>query len=92
LASGGLDSLTCIAIAKNTGYEVFPISFDYGQKHRAELHAVREGAADRAGRRRCHPQAGQARAASRDRPGPGRRSRRRFDRHRDRAPVDGWGR
>jgi len=40
LVSGGLDSLTCLAIAQKEGYDVFPISFDYGQKHRAELIAA----------------------------------------------------
>lgn len=40
LLSGGLDSLTCLAIAQSQGYETYPISFDYGQKHRAELDAA----------------------------------------------------
>ena len=40
LISGGLDSLTCLAMAKSEGYEVFPLNFDYGQRHRAELHAA----------------------------------------------------
>ena len=35
-----MDSLTCMAIAREAGYELFPISFDYGQKHRAELKAA----------------------------------------------------
>lgn len=37
LLSGGLDSCTCMAIAKEEGYELFPISFDYSQKHNKEL-------------------------------------------------------
>ena len=40
LLSGGLDSLTCLALAQSQGYETYPISFDYGQKHRAELDAA----------------------------------------------------
>lgn len=37
LLSGGLDSTTCMAVAKSEGYELYPISFDYGQKHDREL-------------------------------------------------------
>jgi 7-cyano-7-deazaguanine synthase len=37
LLSGGLDSTTCLAIAKNAGHECYTLSFDYGQKHRVEL-------------------------------------------------------
>ena len=37
LFSGGLDSTTCIAIAKSKGYECYALSFDYGQKHKSEL-------------------------------------------------------
>lgn len=40
LSSGGLDSTTVIAIAKNQGYRVYSLSFDYQQRHRAELHAA----------------------------------------------------
>ena len=29
LLSGGLDSCTCMAVAKSKGYEVYPISFNY---------------------------------------------------------------
>lgn len=39
LLSGGLDSATVLAIAKAQGYECYTISFDYGQRHRAELNA-----------------------------------------------------
>jgi 7-cyano-7-deazaguanine synthase len=39
LLSGGLDSLTCLAIAKNNGEQCYAISFDYGQKHNSELQA-----------------------------------------------------
>ena len=37
LLSGGLDSATCLAIAKSRGYRVHAVSFDYGQRHRVEL-------------------------------------------------------
>lgn len=37
LLSGGLDSATCLAIAKSEGYECYALSFDYGQRHRVEL-------------------------------------------------------
>jgi 7-cyano-7-deazaguanine synthase len=37
LLSGGLDSSTCLAIARRLGYECHAISFDYGQRHRVEL-------------------------------------------------------
>lgn len=39
LLSGGLDSATCLAIAKSEGYDCYALSFDYGQKHRVELEA-----------------------------------------------------
>lgn len=41
LLSGGLDSTTCLAIAKNNSYSCYALSFDYGQKHRAELDAAK---------------------------------------------------
>ena len=37
LLSGGLDSATTCAIAKDQGYQLFTLSFDYGQRHRVEL-------------------------------------------------------
>ena len=37
LLSGGLDSTTCMAVAKEQGYELYPISFDYHQRHNIEL-------------------------------------------------------
>ena len=40
LLSGGLDSVTALAIAKAEGYECFTISFDYGQRHKTELFAA----------------------------------------------------
>ncbi|MDD7805920.1 MAG: 7-cyano-7-deazaguanine synthase QueC [Endozoicomonas sp. (ex Botrylloides leachii)] len=41
LLSGGLDSATCLAIAVDQGFECYTVSFDYGQRHRAELAAAR---------------------------------------------------
>jgi 7-cyano-7-deazaguanine synthase len=41
LLSGGLDSSTCLALARREGYTCYALSFDYGQRHRVEL----EGAA-----------------------------------------------
>ena len=40
LLSGGLDSATTLAIARDQGYECFALSVDYGQRHRAELDAA----------------------------------------------------
>lgn len=40
LLSGGLDSATCLAIARRNGYECYALNFDYGQRHRAELAAA----------------------------------------------------
>jgi 7-cyano-7-deazaguanine synthase len=40
LLSGGLDSSTCMAIARHEGYECYALSFDYGQRHRVELEAA----------------------------------------------------
>jgi 7-cyano-7-deazaguanine synthase len=37
LLSGGLDSATCLAVAKSQGFECYTLSFDYGQRNRAEL-------------------------------------------------------
>ncbi len=37
LLSGGLDSTTCLAIAKAEGFETYTISFRYGQRHEGEL-------------------------------------------------------
>lgn len=40
LLSGGLDSAVTLAVARNLGFAVHAISFDYGQRHRVELHAA----------------------------------------------------
>jgi 7-cyano-7-deazaguanine synthase len=40
LLSGGLDSCTALAIARDQGYDCYALSFDYGQRHRAELQAA----------------------------------------------------
>ena len=40
LLSGGMDSATCLALARRDGYDCHALSFDYGQRHRAELDAA----------------------------------------------------
>ncbi|MBU3058054.1 7-cyano-7-deazaguanine synthase QueC [Pseudomonas indica] len=40
LLSGGLDSATVVALARAQGYACYSMSFDYGQRHRAELKAA----------------------------------------------------
>lgn len=40
LCSGGMDSTTAMAIAKQQGYELYALSFDYGQRHRIELESA----------------------------------------------------
>ena len=41
LLSGGLDSTTVMAIARSNGYEIYGLSFRYGQRHALELDAAR---------------------------------------------------
>ncbi|MEO0346120.1 MAG: 7-cyano-7-deazaguanine synthase QueC [Pseudomonadota bacterium] len=41
LLSGGLDSATVLAMARDQGYDCLALSFDYGQRHDAELAAAR---------------------------------------------------
>ena len=45
LLSGGLDSATCLALARHDGYACYALSFDYGQRHRVELEAAERVAA-----------------------------------------------
>ncbi|MCB1665976.1 MAG: 7-cyano-7-deazaguanine synthase QueC [Pseudomonadales bacterium] len=45
LLSGGLDSSTCLAIAKDQGFNIYALSFDYGQRSASELNAARAVAA-----------------------------------------------
>jgi 7-cyano-7-deazaguanine synthase len=42
LFSGGLDSTTCIAIAKSQGFDCYALSFSYGQKHSVELEVAKK--------------------------------------------------
>ncbi|HET6411785.1 MAG TPA: 7-cyano-7-deazaguanine synthase QueC [Anaeromyxobacter sp.] len=51
LLSGGLDSTTCLAVARRDGFRVHALSVDYGQRHKGELARARRiaralGAAD----------------------------------------------
>jgi 7-cyano-7-deazaguanine synthase len=60
LLSGGLDSATCLLIARQEADEVFALSFDYGQRHSVELArarslAMRYGAAGHRIIRLDHP-------------------------------------
>ncbi|MEQ9453660.1 MAG: 7-cyano-7-deazaguanine synthase QueC [Phycisphaeraceae bacterium] len=41
LLSGGLDSATVLAIAREEGFDCHALSFDYGQRHRVELNAAK---------------------------------------------------
>jgi len=45
LLSGGLDSATCLAIARDAGFRFTTLAFVYGQRHRAELNAAERVAA-----------------------------------------------
>jgi 7-cyano-7-deazaguanine synthase len=40
LLSGGLDSSTCLALARGEGFDCYALSFDYGQRHHVELAAA----------------------------------------------------
>jgi 7-cyano-7-deazaguanine synthase len=41
LLSGGLDSTVCMSVARAAGYELYPISFKYGQRHNRELQCAK---------------------------------------------------
>lgn len=41
LLSGGLDSTTAAAIMKSRGYELYALTFDYGQRHKREIDAAK---------------------------------------------------
>ena len=45
LFSGGLDSTTCLAVARRDGFSPCALSFEYGQRHKVELEAARRVAA-----------------------------------------------
>jgi 7-cyano-7-deazaguanine synthase len=45
LVSGGLDSATCLALARSEGFDCYALSFSYGQRHSAELAAAARVAA-----------------------------------------------
>jgi 7-cyano-7-deazaguanine synthase len=42
LLSGGLDSSTAVAICRNEGYEIYALSFRYGQRHEREVAAAKK--------------------------------------------------
>ncbi len=44
LLSGGLDSVTCLAVAKQENFELHTLSFDYGQRHKIELECAKRSA------------------------------------------------
>ena len=41
LLSGGLDSATCLAVAKKEGFEIHALCFDYGQRHSVEIRCAK---------------------------------------------------
>ena len=46
LLSGGLDSATTLAIARSRGFEIYAMTFRYGQRHEVEIHAAQAIAAN----------------------------------------------
>lgn len=42
LLSGGMDSTTCMSVAHKEGYDIYPISFDYNQRHKKELECAKK--------------------------------------------------
>ena len=63
LLSGGLDSATTLAVARDLGFVCYALSLDYGQRHRAELAAARRVDAARYARERSALPADDPRAA-----------------------------
>ncbi|MBQ6596838.1 MAG: 7-cyano-7-deazaguanine synthase QueC [Lentisphaeria bacterium] len=45
LLSGGLDSVTCLAVAKKEKFDIHALCFDYGQRHKIEINCARRSAA-----------------------------------------------
>ncbi len=45
LLSGGLDSTVCMSVARKEGYEIYPVSFAYGQRHNRETECAKKVAA-----------------------------------------------
>ena len=45
LLSGGLDSVTCLAVAKKEKFDIHALCFDYGQRHKIEIECARRNAA-----------------------------------------------
>jgi 7-cyano-7-deazaguanine synthase len=50
LLSGGLDSMVCAGLARESGFSVLALTVDYGQRHRVELESARRIAAELADR------------------------------------------
>lgn len=42
LLSGGIDSATTLAVVKQQGFEIYALSFDYGQRHKIEIQAAKK--------------------------------------------------
>ena len=42
ILSGGLDSTVCMSVAKHEHYEIFPITFSYGQRHSREVEQAKK--------------------------------------------------
>ncbi len=42
LLSGGVDSTVCMAVARSEGFDIYSITFDYGQRHRCEIESAKK--------------------------------------------------